>query len=247
MLLLALPLLLLLLEQQELRVAQKARALLDLPEPRHAKALALLLNPGPYSLMPGPSGFNSSPAQGSAAAAVQGSNSNGTSSTGSSMADPVNSSSSSSAAAMLGSGLSVTLNDLSRFYLAYSDSAAWERICSVWQAAVDAVCLQLAREDGLVTPPPAAAAQESLDGVANSNGNSVSENTSSSYSGSSAAKSFDFAHLMARRVAGLVRKPVRLSCGLRQLLLSLDVGAGLAAARDYCERAAKEFAENANG
>jgi hypothetical protein len=53
--------------------------------------------------------------------------------------------------------------------------------------------------------------------------------------------------LMTGRVAGLVRKPVRLSCGLRQLLLSLDVGAGLAAARDYCERAATEFAENAKG
>jgi hypothetical protein len=153
----------------------------------------------------------------------------------------------------------VSLNDLCRFYLAYSNSAAWERICGVWQSAVDAVCLQLAQEEGLAAEPEAVAGMDathqlpdcSQAGAASSNGNSSGTdadiNSNGGSSSSSTASSFDFANLMTGRVAGLVRKPVRLSCGLRQLLLSLDVGAGLAAARDYCERAAKEFAENAKG
>jgi hypothetical protein len=232
---------------QELRIAQKARALLDLPDPRHAKALALLLNPGPYSLQPGPLGLNNSTGHGSAAASTA-----AASAEGGSLAGLSNGSGS---GAGLGSGLNVSLNDLCRFYLAHSESAAWERICGVWQAAVNAVCLHLAREEGLTSAIEAAtgvdATQQPLEcsptGAAHSNGNSSGNDATISSSSSSAAASFDFAQLMTGRVAGLVRKPVRLSCGLRQLLLSLDVGAGLAAARDYCERAAKEFAENAKG
>ncbi|KAF6255279.1 hypothetical protein COO60DRAFT_1702917 [Scenedesmus sp. NREL 46B-D3] len=148
--------------------------------------------------------------------------------------------SSSAVAAALGSGPGVTLNDLCRFYLAYSDSAAWERICGVWQAAVDALCLQLAREEGSAAAAAAAAGDQQQ--TCSPDGADAAESNSSS-----AAASFDLGRLMRGRVAGLVRKPVRLSCGLRQLLLSLDVGAGLAAARDYCERAAQEFAENAKG
>jgi hypothetical protein len=59
--------------------------------------------------------------------------------------------------------------------------------------------------------------------------------------------SFSFQSLFEGRVAALVRKPVRLCFGLNKLLLGLDAAAGLAAARDYCERAAREFAEQAKG
>jgi hypothetical protein len=53
---------------QELRAAQKARALLSLPDPLHARALALLFTPGsPYCLV------NNAAAAGSSAAAGSGS------------------------------------------------------------------------------------------------------------------------------------------------------------------------------
>jgi hypothetical protein len=127
----------------------------------------------------------------------------------------------------------------------------------MWQVAVDAVCLHLAREDGLL--PPAAA--DPAAGTAAAAGSDAAGVTAAAASGSSTGPgaqqqqqqqqqqqfSFSFEQLLNGRVAALVRKPVRLSFGLNKLLLGLDAAAGLAAARDYCERAAREFAESAKG
>jgi hypothetical protein len=141
---------------------------------------------------------------------------------------------------------------LCRFYLDYADSSAWGEICVMWQIALDAVCLHLAREEGLLPPEDtvAAAADKVLD-ISSSNGSVAAAQ------GAAAALqqqqhqqqqfSFSFEQLLTGRVAGLVRKPVRLSFGLNKLLLGLDAAAGLAAVRDYCERAASEFAESAKG
>eukprot|EP00878_Enallax_costatus_P008928 GHUV01009335.1.p1 GENE.GHUV01009335.1~~GHUV01009335.1.p1 ORF type:complete len:506 (+),score=146.01 GHUV01009335.1:129-1646(+) len=52
---------------------------------------------------------------------------------------------------------------------------------------------------------------------------------------------------MTHHVRGLVRKPVRVRCGVHQLLLRADVAAALAAVRDYWDRSTREWAENAKG
>lgn len=201
---------------QELRAAQKARALLNLPDPLHARALALLFTPGsPYCLLSNAQGPGGLPA----AAGSTGSNA------AASAATAATGSSSGNASTVLGVPASLTLRELCRFYTDYADSSAWSSICEIWQVAVDAVCLHLGREEGLLPPPPEQSeTTAAVDNV-----------------------SFRFDALLAGRVAGLVRKPVRLCFGLNQLLLGLDAAAGLAAARDYCERAAREFAEQAKG
>lgn len=120
----------------------------------------------------------------------------------------------------------------------------------MWQVAVDAVCLHLAREDGLL--PPAA---DSAAGTAGSDAAAVTPTAAGDSMGAGVQQqrrqeqqfSISFEQLLNGRVAALVRKPVRLSFGLNKLLLGLDAAAGLAAARDYCERAAREFAESAKG
>lgn len=197
---------------QELRAAQKARALINLQEPFHAKALALLFSPSsPFCIA--------------------------TSNIGSS----------SSGGWVQGIPASLSLQDLCRFFLEYSDSSVWETVCAAWQQAVDAVCSYLAAKEGLPLHPqqqqPCGA-----NGSSNTHAAAAAATTAAGAGGTThAPHSFDFTSLMCGRVAGLVRKPVRLSFGLQQLLLGLDAGAGLAAARDYCERAAREFAEQAKG
>jgi len=194
---------------QELRAAQKARALLNLPDPLHCRALALLFTPGsPYCLLD--SEGSAVPSSTAAATAV-----------------------SSSTSSVLGIPASLTLRELSRFYLAYSDSSAWSSICEIWQVAVDAMCLHLARVEGLLAPEQPAAVMGAAAGP-------VPAAAEQQFA-------FSFEGLLTGRVAGLVRKPVRLCFGLNKLLLGLDAAAGLSAARDYCERAAREFAEQAKG
>lgn len=197
---------------QELRAAQKARALLNLPDPLHCRALALLFTPGsPYCLL----------------------DSEGSAAPGSTAAATAVSSSSSSTSSVLGIPASLTLRELSRFYLAYSDSSAWSSICEIWQVAVDAMCLHLARAEGLLAP-------EQPTGAIGGAAGPVPAAAEQQFA-------FSFEALLTGRVAGLVRKPVRLCFGLNKLLLGLDAAAGLSAARDYCERAAREFAEQAKG
>jgi hypothetical protein len=119
----------------------------------------------------------------------------------------------------------------------------------MWQIAVDAVCLHLAREEGLLPPDDsvaAAAAADKVQDISSSNG-SIAASQAPVATLQQQQFSFNFEQLLTGRVAGLVRKPVRLSFGLNKLLLGLDAAAGLAAARDYCERAAREFAESAKG
>jgi hypothetical protein len=184
--------------KQELRAAQKARALLGLQEPLHARALALLFSTdSPFCLLCH-NASSSSSGDGSSGA-VQG----------------------------LPPGASVALQDVCRFWLEHSDSSAWPQICSVWQRAVDAVTAWLAQQEA-------------------GGGGGITQQQQSA-SAAVSAQSFDFAALMGGRVAALVCKPVRLSFGLNRLLLGVDAAAALTAARDYCERAAREFAEQAKG
>jgi hypothetical protein len=121
----------------------------------------------------------------------------------------------------------------------------------MWQIAVDAVCLHLAREEGLLPPEDpqtaAAAAAAKAQDISSSNGSIAASQVAAATVQQQQQFSFSFEQLLTGRVAGLVRKPVRLSFGLNKLLLGLDAAAGLAAARDYCERAAREFAESAKG
>ena len=129
----------------------------------------------------------------------------------------------------------------------------------MWQVALDAVCLHLARQEGLLPSEEAAGVAAADAGTAPSGSGSGAAAAAASSNGhtdrtaaattAAAAQqvSFSFALLLNGRVAGLVRKPVRLSFGLNKLLLGLDAAAGLAAARDYCERAAREFADQAKG
>lgn len=151
--------------------------------------------------------------------------------------------------------MTVLLCVLCRFYLDHSDSSAWPEICAMWQLAVDAVCLHLAREDGLLPPAADSAAAAN---TAGSDAVAITPTAASDSTGAAAGTqqpqqqqqerfTFSFEQLLNGRVAALVRKPVRLSFGLNKLLLGLDAAAGLAAARDYCERAAREFAESAKG
>jgi hypothetical protein len=140
---------------------------------------------------------------------------------------------------------------LFRFYLDYADSSAWGEICVMWQIALDAVCLHLAREEGLLPPEDtvAAGADKVLDIISSNGSVAAAQGAAAALQQQHQQQqfSFSFEQLLTGRVAGLVRKPVRLSFGLNKLLLGLDAAAGLAAARDYCERAAREFAESAKG
>jgi hypothetical protein len=112
-------------------------------------------------------------------------------------------------------------------------------------AAAAASCDEGAAQNstgGLSTAPP---------GVQDTSSGSSSVAQQAEVAGTAAGAqqqySFSFRSLFEGRVAALVRKPVRLCFGLNKLLLGLDAAAGLAAARDYCERAAREFAEQAKG
>ena len=218
---------------QELRAAQMARALLNLPDPMHTRALALLFTPGsPYCM---------SDSQGAVPVGVG---------SGDSTAAAANSASNSSST-VLGVPASLTLRDLCKFYLQCSDSSVWGSICEIWQVAVDAMCLHLAREEGLLPQE-----EQPVLTVPDQGGSSTTYSSSGQAARPAAPVaaavaaeqfSFSFESLFEGRVAGLVRKPVRVCFGLNKLLLGLDAAAGLAAARDYCERAAREFAEQAKG
>jgi hypothetical protein len=250
-------------------VAQKARALINLPEPQHAKALALLFNPGPFCLLPaGGFGGSSSSSMLATAASTAGLNNGGGSSgnfgssatsvlaaSGAMVSTSNGSSPGGSSSGAIAGGV-LTLNDLFRFYLAYSESSVWDQICAVWQTAVDAICRLMAQQEA-VGDDQSMASSNGEGGSSRGNGAAAalvgSSSSSSSSTGTAAAAaaasvvSFDFRALMCHRVAGLMRKPVRLSFGLNRLQLGLDVEAGLAAAAAYFERAAREFSENAKG
>lgn len=224
---------------QELRAAQMARALLNLPDPMHARALALLFTPGsPFCLLDG-SPAGSTHASTTAAAAAGGAAAGSSSGSSSAAAAGATAAGGSSCSSVLGVPASLTLRELCRFYLDYSDSSVWGSMLEMWQVAVDAVCLHLAREEGLLLQQPSTDTQLS-------SGSTTAAGQPAASAQEYSPHSFSFEALFSR-VSSLVRKPVRLCFGLHKLLLGVDAAAGLTAARDYCERAAREFAEQAKG
>lgn len=174
------------------------------------------------------------------------------------------------------SAFGLSIRDLCRFYLQYSESSVWNEICDVWQTAVDLVCQQqgqqqqqqqqqLAQDEGQAGSKPmlnqpsncsnhntcadhaGIAAEEAPSGSSIQSSPNSNDTNYSNRKGNSNAISFNFVDLMTRHVRGLTRKPVRVKCGVHELLLCADLAAALAAVRDFCERSTREWAENAKG
>ena len=211
---------------QDLRHSQRARAILGLADPLQVKALELLMSPGPWALIPEPRVLN--------------------------------------------------ISELCRYWGRYSDSSIWGQLCEVWQVAVESLArcidpetlkvvgLQAAGQPGVSglrrdTSSVGGGSSSSVaqnGGVGPGNG-AVSNGISSASmdnlpaaepaAAAAAGGPMTFRAMMEGPVASLCRKPVRVSFGLRQLQLAVEVEAALRAIRDYCERVAREFDKNAKG
>lgn len=170
----------------------------------------------------------------------------------------------------------INISELCRYWGRYSESSIWAQLCEVWQVAVEglASCID---PESLKVVGPLGAGQPAVGGswrnssgggggsgsdIAQNGGapsNGVSSTTTASLSaadatpaaaqtaGGAPGASMTFQAMMEGPVATLCRKPIRVSFGLQQVQLGVEVEAALRAVRDYCERVARDFDKDAKG